>query len=110
MTRKKKHILCPYCTETCSTNWNLRIHIQRKHHGKAKPATPRSYATSTQFSSSDVSRNMATANDMQYYHEDSNNGNYRDQTYPSYNHISEQGSKKLKDSSSFKERDSGHEL
>ena len=109
MTRKKKYILCPYCTETCSTNWNLRIHIQRKHNGKAKPATPGSYATSTQFSSSDASRNMATANDRQYHHLDNNNDNYH-QTCPSCGHISEQGSKKLKESSSFKERDAGREL
>ncbi|MGN6632784.1 MAG: hypothetical protein ACTHKP_11195, partial [Nitrososphaeraceae archaeon] len=106
-----KYILCPYCTETCSTNWNLRIHIQRKHNGKAKPATPGSYATSsTQFNSFDVSRNMATANDRQYYQDDNNNGNYHHQTCPSCGHISEQDSKKLKKSSSFKERDAAHEL
>ena|GEM_PF-1671238 len=113
MTRKKKYIPCPYCTETCSTNWNLRIHIQRKHNGKAKPATPGSYATSsTQFNSSDVSRNMAIANDRQYYQDDDSNnkGNYHHQTCPSCGHISEQDSKKLKKSSSFKKRDAGHEL
>ena len=109
MTRKKKYILCPYCTETCSTNWNLRIHIQRKHNGKAKPATTGSYTTSTQFSSSDVSRNMATANDRQYYQYDNNNGNYH-QTYSSYGHISEQDSEKLKESSSFKNGNAGREL
>ena len=111
LTRKKKQILCPYCTETCSTNWNLRIHIQRKHSGKAKPATPGSYATSTQFSSSDVSSNMpiTTTNDRHYYHPDNNNGSYH-QTSPSYGHFSELDSKKLKESSSFKKRDAGHEL
>ena len=102
LTGKKKQILCPYCTETCSTNWNLRIHIQRKHSGKAKPATPGSYATSTQFSSSDVS-NMPTTNDRHYYHPDNNNGSYH-QTYPSYGHFSELDSKKLKESSSFKKK------
>ena len=77
LTGKKKQILCPYCTETCSTNWNLKIHIQRKHSGKAKPATPGSYATGPQFSSSDVTSNMpATTNDRHYYHPDNNNGFY----------------------------------
>ncbi|MGC2381541.1 MAG: hypothetical protein WA631_00375 [Nitrososphaeraceae archaeon] len=109
MTGKKKQILCPYCTETCSTNWNLRIHIQRKHSGKAKPATPGSYATSTQFSSSDVSNMPTTTNDRHYYHPDNNNGSYH-QTYPSYGHFSELDSKKLKESSSFKKRDAGREL
>ncbi|MFZ0329049.1 MAG: hypothetical protein WAL66_17285 [Nitrososphaeraceae archaeon] len=110
MTGKKKQILCPYCTETCSTNWNLKIHIQRKHSGIAKPATPRSYATSTQFSSSDVSSNMpTTTNDRHYYHPDNNNGSYH-QIYPSYGHFSELDSKKLKESSSFKKRDAGHKL
>lgn len=109
LTEKKKQILCPYCTQICSTNWNLRIHIQRKHSGKAKPAVLGSYATSTQFSSSNLSRNMPTTNDRHYYHPDNNNGSYN-QTYPSYSHISELDSKKLRESSSFKKRDAGREL
>jgi len=52
---------------------------------------------------------MATANDRQYYQDDHNNSNYH-QIYPSYGHISEQDSKKLKEPASFKERDAGREL
>jgi hypothetical protein len=53
---------------------------------------------------------MASAHERQYYQEDNNNGNYHHQICPSCGHISEQDSKKLKKSSSFKERDAGHEL
>ena len=40
LTRKKKELLCGYCRKSCSTPWNLKIHVQRKHSEKAQPARP----------------------------------------------------------------------
>jgi hypothetical protein len=50
LTRKKKELLCGYCRKSCSTPWNLKIHVQRKHAEKAQPARPgsASFCTTTQ--------------------------------------------------------------
>ena len=34
--RKEKSMACPLCPQPCSTAWNLKIHIQRKHHWKGE--------------------------------------------------------------------------
>ena len=33
---KKKVCTCRLCPQPCSTAWNLKIHIQRKHHWKGE--------------------------------------------------------------------------
>jgi hypothetical protein len=36
-TKKKERSQCSFCTTTCSTPWNLKIHIQRKHSENGQP-------------------------------------------------------------------------
>jgi hypothetical protein len=37
MSRVTKRWACPFCEQTCSRNWNLKIHIKRKHQGLGQP-------------------------------------------------------------------------
>lgn len=31
--RMKSKWKCPHCSQTCGRRWNLKVHINRKHHG-----------------------------------------------------------------------------
>jgi hypothetical protein len=82
LTRKKKErSLCPHCTETCSTPWNLKIHIQRKHSENGQPTRQGLDSTRTQLASG---MNNMPINDS-YYHRYPNHH----EPYPTYSSTSD---------------------
>lgn len=94
LTRKKIAIPCPYCPQTCSTPWNMKIHCQRMHRRIGETIKSVAPLTSTQ-SASDIGSTPTSAH---YYQ--SPNGGY----------FSGRDSMNSERSQSSKKRDAGKEL
>jgi hypothetical protein len=65
-TKKKERSQCPFCFQTCSNNWNLKVHRQRKHPERGQPSGNGLHSTRTQLLPN--MNNMPT-NEMYYHHD-----------------------------------------
>jgi hypothetical protein len=79
-TKKKERSQCTFCTKTCSTPWNLKIHIQRKHSENGQLTRQGLHSTRKQLVSG---MNSSPIDDRYYRHDPSYRESYPNYTSPS---------------------------